>query len=75
MGCHGSSGIIEPIETANLDHEIVHLVVTGQTEQLINTVQAYDYELDVNAPLNFRGDTLLHYACARNNVELVKYLL
>ena len=27
-----------------------------------------------NGPLNFRGDTLLHYACARNNVDLVKYL-
>jgi ankyrin repeat protein len=35
----------------------------------------FPYEIDVNARLNFRGDTLLHYACARNNVALVRYLV
>jgi ankyrin repeat protein len=27
-----------------------------------------------NAALNFKGDTLLHYACARKNYSLVRYL-
>ncbi len=27
-----------------------------------------------NAPINFKGDTLLHYACFKKNTELIKYL-
>ena len=30
---------------------------------------------DPNISMNFRGDTLLHYACAVGDAELVKYLL
>jgi ankyrin repeat protein len=25
--------------------------------------------------INFRGDTLLHYACAKNNNKLVEYII
>lgn len=28
-----------------------------------------------NAPINFRGDTLLHYAAAKDNLKLVEYLV
>ena len=28
-----------------------------------------------NAPINFRGDTLLHYGAAKDNIKLVEYLV
>lgn len=75
MGCSASCAIVNSTEVANLDHQMVHLMVTNQTEKLIELIQEYKYEIDINAALNFRGDTLLHYACAKNNLQLVKYLI
>ena len=75
MGCQASSGAIQPYEVANIEHRMVHLVVTRQTEHLIDLIKENQFEIDVNAPLNFRGDTILHYACANNNIDLVKYLI
>ena len=75
MGCNAANGVIKPLETTNLEHRIVHLAVTGQTDTLIDLIKTFEFEVDINTPLNFRGDTLLHYACARNNEKLVKYLI
>ena len=25
--------------------------------------------------LNFRGDTIMHYACTKNNIELIQFLI
>lgn len=30
---------------------------------------------DINMPVNFKGDTLLHYACAVADRDLVQFLL
>jgi hypothetical protein len=27
-----------------------------------------------NAPINFKGDTILHYACYQGNIKLICYL-
>jgi hypothetical protein len=35
MGCNAVSGMVQSTEVANLEHKIVHLVVTNQTTQLI----------------------------------------
>jgi ankyrin repeat protein len=75
MGCVATTGDINHLETTNLEHRIVHLVVTEQTDTLISLIKTFEFEIDINTPLNFRGDTLLHYACARNNEKLVKYLI
>ena len=75
MGCSAANNSVIPVETANIEHSLVHLAVTNQTDALIRLVDRYEFEVNLNAPLNFRGDTLLHYACAKNNVALVKYLL
>ena len=32
-------------------------------------------DIDINSAINFRGDTLLHYACFKNNEQLVLYLI
>lgn len=54
---------------------MIHLVVTNQTKPLIGLIQQCHFQININSAINFRGDTLLHYACAKNNVELAKYLL
>lgn len=50
-------------------------MVTNQTKKLIELIKKFSFEIDINTVLNFRGDTLLHYACAKNNIVLVKYLI
>ena len=74
MGCNSISAI-RSLETIDLEHRIVNLVVTEQTDHLIDLIKTFEFEVDINTPLNFRGDTLLHYACGRNNDKLVKYLI
>lgn len=75
MGCNASCAIVNSSERANLEHQMVHLIVTNQTNKLIEFIHEFKYEIDINAAINFRGDTLLHYACAKNNLQLVKYLI
>lgn len=75
MGCNASCATLGSTEAANLEHQMVHFIVTNQTDRLIEFMQQFKFEIDVNAAINFRGDTLLHYACAKNNVKLVKYLI
>lgn len=58
----------------NVQHKIVNLVVTDRTEELITFIKVYNYEIDINSAINFRGDTLLHYACYKNNKKLVEFL-
>jgi hypothetical protein len=41
MGCNASSGAIMPSAT-NLEHKIIILVVTEQTEALINFLNTYE---------------------------------
>lgn len=54
---------------------MIHLMVTDQTEQLIELIERHRFQININSAINFRGDTLLHYACAKDNVKLVRYLL
>ena len=69
-------GCIFPEEqkTVSISKNIVSLLVSGQTEELIFQLKKTE-GLNLNKRINFRGDTLLHYACVKNNIELVKYLV
>ena len=42
---------------------------------MIKKIEQMGDTFNGNAPINFRGDTLLHYACAKDNTALVEYLL
>lgn len=74
MGCQATSQIIAP-SISNLDHRLVALVAAGKTNAIIQLLEQYDYEIDINSSINFKGDTLLHYACFKNNKKLVEYLI
>ncbi len=50
-------------------------MVTGQTEKVISKIEADSSNFFLSESINFRGDTLLHYACAKNNIKLVEYIL
>lgn len=43
MGCSASCAVVNSTEVANLEHQMVHLMVTNQTEKLIEFIQEYKY--------------------------------
>ena len=69
MGC-----MTAKLDDTNIEHRIVMMVTNGKTQELIQLLENHQYNFNINSALNFRGDTLLHYACYKNNKELVKYL-
>lgn len=71
MGCNA----IGRDSLASIDTGVVSLVATNQTDILIRKIEYMGDSFSLNTPLNFKGDTLLHYACAKNDARLVKYLL
>ena len=71
MGCGATSKDFS-ISTEN---NLVALVVTNKTDLIIDKIREMGQNFNCNAPINFRGDTLLHYACAKNNQRLVEYLI
>lgn len=58
-----------------IDYNIIALLVTGQTERVIEKMEADPTHSFLKDSINFRNDNLLHYACAKNNVRLVEYIL
>jgi hypothetical protein len=58
-----------------IDNNLIALVITNQTDRVISKVEADPSSYFLREGINFRGDTLLHYACAKNNFKLVEYLL
>lgn len=51
------------------------LVMEDKTSAIIRKINNLGSLFNPNAALNFKGDTLLHYACARENKDLVEYLI
>lgn len=66
MGC-GASAVGNMNSLVNIDHKLVQLAATNQTSALVNLIMVYEEDIDINSAINFRGDTLLHYACFKNN--------
>lgn len=58
-----------------IDNNLIALLVTGQTEKVISKLESEPDTHFLQESINFRGDTLLHYACAKNNVKLVDYII
>ena len=53
----------------------MHLMHAGKTDELIKKIDGEGANFNKDNRFNFRGDTLLHYACSKNNQKLVEYLL
>lgn len=58
-----------------IDYNVIALLVTGQTERVIEKMEADPTHSFLKDSINFRNDNLLHYACAKNNLRLVEYIL
>lgn len=70
MGCG------TPVDSGvNTHQNVIMLAISNQTAQLIQLLQTREARINLNASLNYRGDTLLHYACMKDNETLVDYLL
>lgn len=70
----GNASLEQQVGTP-IDNNLIALVVTNQTEKVISKMEADPTNFFLKEKINFRGDTLLHYACAKNNNKLVDYIL
>ena len=64
------SGPLEQQVGTPIDNNLIALLVTNQTDRVITKIES-EGEMFMTQRLNFRGDTFLHYACAKNNSKLV----
>lgn len=58
-----------------INNSLIALIITEQTERVMEVINSDPSHELLLRPINFRGDTILHYACARNNIKLVSFLL
>ena len=58
-----------------IDYNIIALLLTGQTDRVIEKVEKDETGTFLKDSVNFRNDNLLHYACAKNNPKLALYLV
>jgi ankyrin repeat protein len=58
-----------------IDNNLIALLLTGQTERVIDKIESDSSGAFLRDSINFRNDNLLHYACAKNNLALVQYLV
>lgn len=57
-----------------IDNNVLALLITGQSARFIEKMKDAGTENWLTNPINFQNDTILHYACAKNNKEVVEYL-
>lgn len=58
-----------------IDNNLLALIITNQTDKVIDKLEEDKDQSILNESVNFKGDTFLHYACAKNNRKLVEYIL
>ena len=46
---------------------MITLLVSGQNDLLMRKIKLEGNNIDYNAKLNFKGDTILHYAAMKDN--------
>jgi hypothetical protein len=54
-----------------IDKSLIALLITDQTEKVIEKLCTLEGKVYYNESINFKGDNILHYACAKNNIKLV----
>jgi hypothetical protein len=70
MGC-GIPAAEKP--TIQIGKSLIHLLQANRTEEIIKKLESETYDI-FERKLNYRGDTILHYACSKNNLAIVQYL-
>ena len=64
MGCNvPTNGKV----TVPISNSLMHLLQTEQNDVLIKKLEKEDLE-SCKTRLNFKGDTIMHFACYRNNL-------
>ena len=58
-----------------IENNLLALIITNQTQRVIDKIDKDPDQSILDDSTNFKGDTLLHYACAKNNQKLVEYML
>ena len=58
-----------------IEYNVIALLLTGQTDKVIEKIEKDDTGTFLKDSINFRNDNLLHYACAKNNKELAKFIM
>ena len=53
-----------------IDYNIIALLLTGQTEKVIEKIEKDDTGTFLKDSVNFRNDNLMHYACAKNDKRM-----
>ena len=53
-----------------IDYNVIALLLTNQTDRVIQKVDADTTGTFLKDTINFRNDNLLHYACAKDNKKL-----
>lgn len=70
----GNAAVEQQIGTP-IDNNLLALLITNQTDRVIDKLELDPTTYYLKESINFRGDTLLHYACAKNNKKLVDYIM
>ena len=70
MGCNPSYHVPE---TVPINNNVLSLLHANDTGACISLIEKKGFRFD--SRLNSVHDTLLHYACKKNNEELVGYIL
>ena len=52
----------------SIRNNVVALTICKKSEKVIKILEEMKDKFDPNTPMNFRGDTLLHYAAAVGDV-------
>ena len=58
-----------------IEYNIIALLLTDQTDKVIDKLEKDETGTFLKDSINFRNDNLLHYACAKNNKKLAEYLM
>lgn len=74
MGCCCCCIFNNATKKVSISNSLIHLLQTDQNDAIIKKLAHYNQE-KFKERLNFQGDTIMHFACKKNNVLLVKYLI
>ena len=58
-----------------IENNVIALLLTDQTDRVIEKVRKDETGTFLKDTINFRNDNLLHYACAKNNLKLCQFIM
>lgn len=61
-------------KTISIEHSMLALLLNDRTQDCLNLMQVNN-NIKYSEPISMINDNLLHYACKKNNAEVVRYIL